>query len=457
MIVPKWLQRALSVFTKAVSLSPVDTRGGWWPVVSESFTGAWQRHIEVNRDTVLAYHAVYACVTLISGDVAKLRLKLIERKDGYWTETESPAFSPVLRRPNRYQNRLQFMQQWIASKLIHGNTFVLKQRDNRGVVSAMYILDPERVTVMIAPDGAVFYQVRRSDLAQLQEDVAAVPASEMIHDRMEPLWHPLIGVSPIYASGLAGVQGLEIQNASARFFSNNSQPGGILTAPGTIDEVQAKMLRDRWNENYSGENAGKVAVLGNGLEYKPISVNATDAQLIEQLRWTSETVCSAFHVPPYMIGVGPVPAYNNVEALNQMYYSQCLQKLLEAAELALDDGLDLPVRYGTEFDLDGLLRMDTATRFDALGKAIGAGWMAPNEARRREDLRPVAGGDSPMLQQQNWSLEQLAKRDIIADKPAVAAPPVPVDEPDDEPGAEEQAEKAMRDLIVHLRTKLCST
>lgn len=455
MIVPKWLQRALSVFTKAVSLSPVDTRGGWWPVVSESFTGAWQRHIEVNRDTVLAYHAVYACVTLISGDVAKLRLKLVERKDGYWTETESPAFSPVLRRPNRYQNRLQFMQQWIASKLIHGNTYILKQRDLRGVVSAMYILDPERVTTMIAPDGAVYYQVRRSDLAQLSQDVMAIPASEIIHDRMEPLWHPLIGVSPIYASGLAGVQGLEIQNASARFFGNNSKPGGILTAPGAIDETQAKAMRDRWNENYSGENAGKVAVLGNGLTYQAIAVTATDAQLIEQLRWTAENVCSTFHVPPYMIGVGPVPAYNNVEALNQMYYQQCIQKLLEAAEAALDDGLGLTdvsgKTLGVEFDLDGLLRMDTATRYDALGKAIGAGWMAPNEARRREDLPPVKGGESPMMQQQQFSLAALAERD--QDKPFSKPEPAPAAEQ----VAEEQAEKAMRDLIVHLRTKLCST
>ena len=435
------------------ALSPVDQRGGWWPLVVESFTGAWQRHVEVNRDVVLAYHAVYACVTLISGDVAKLRLKLVEKRDGFWTEIESAAFSPVLRKPNRYQTRNQFMQQWIACKLIHGNTFILKQRDNRGVVSALYILDPERVTTMIAPDGAVYYQLRRDDLAQLPEDVVAVPASEIIHDRMEPLWHPLVGVSPIFANGLAATQGLEIQNSSTRFFGNNSRPGGILTAPGVIDETQAKAMRDRWNENYSGENAGKVAVLGSGLTYVPIAVNATDSQLIEQLKWTAETVCSAFHVPPYMVGVGPVPAYNNVEALSQMYYSQCIQKLLEDAEAVLDYGLELPRNYGTEFDIDGLLRMDTATRFDALGKAIGAGWMAPNEARRREDLPPVPGGDSPMLQQQNWSLEQLAKRDIIADKPAVAAPPAA---PEDD--AEDDAEAEMRSLLEHIQKGLrCAT
>lgn len=432
--------------------SPVDTRGGWWPLISESFTGAWQGHVEVRRDSVLAFHAVYACIALISSDVAKLRLKLMQQEvDGYWREVTSPAFSPVLRKPNRYQTRLQFMQQWIASKLVDGNAYVLKQRDARGVVTGMYVLDPQRVTTLVAPDGGVYYQLRRDSLAQLAEEDVVVPASEIIHDRHEPLWHPLVGVSPIYASGLAAHQGLEIQNASARFFGNNSRPGGILTAPGSISNEQAEQLRTRWNENYSGENAGKVAVLGNGLSYVPIAVNATDAQLIEQLKWTAETVCSAFRVPAYMIGVGPVPAYNNVEALTQMYYSQCIQSLLEAAESALDDGLGLNAvpgkTMGVEFDLEGLMRMDTATRFDALGKAIGSGWMAPNEARRKEGLAPVAGGDSPMLQQQNWSLEQLARRDIIEDKPSVAAPPVE-EEPDEEE-IERVADALLRKELAH--------
>lgn len=433
--------------------SPVDTRGGWWPLISESFTGAWQGHVEVRRDSVLAFHAVYACIALISSDVAKLRLKLMQQEvDGYWREVTSPAFSPVLRKPNRYQTRLQFMQQWIASKLVDGNAYVLKQRDARGVVTGMYVLDPQRVTTLVAPDGGVYYQLRRDSLAQLAEEDVVVPASEIIHDRHEPLWHPLVGVSPIYASGLAAQQGLEIQKSSARFFGNNSRPSGILVAPGAITQEQADQLRERWAENYGGANSGKTAVLGSGLDYKAIAVNAVDAQLIEQLKWTAETVCSAFRVPAYMIGVGPVPSYNNVEALTQMYYSQCIQSLLEAAESALDEGLGLNAltgkRMGVEFEIEGLMRMDTATRFDALGKAIGAGWMAPNEARKKEGLAPVAGGDSPMLQQQNWSLEQLARRDIIDDKPSVDAPPVEEEAPDEDE-IERVADALLRKELAH--------
>ena len=73
--------------------------------------------------------------------------------------------------------------------------------------------------------------------------------------------------------------------------------------------------------------------------YTAMTMTAVDAQLIEQLKMTAETVCSCFHVPPYMIGVGPAPTYNNIEALNQHYYSQCLQVLMEEIEVLLDEGL----------------------------------------------------------------------------------------------------------------------
>lgn len=77
-------------------------------------------------------------------------------------------------------------------------------------------------------------------------------------------------------------------------------------------------------------------------------------------------VCSTFHVPPYKIGIGQMPTYNNIQSLNLQYYSEALQILIESAELCLDEGLGIGegVRnggheYGTEFDLDGLLRMDS--------------------------------------------------------------------------------------------------
>src|SRR5690606_10160998 len=116
-----------------------------------------------------------------------------------------------------------------------------------------------------------------------------------------------------------------------------------------------KRLKEYWDANFSGKNSGKVAVLGDGLKYEAMRAKATDSQLIEQLKWSGEVVCSTYHVPPYKIGLGPMPTANNVQSLNVEYYSQCLQVLIEAIELCLDEGLGTGENLGTEFDTENLL------------------------------------------------------------------------------------------------------
>jgi len=425
--------RLPALFTRAraptsAALAQVPQGGGGWTRVLESFTGAWQQNVVVNRDSVLTYFAVYACLTLIASDIAKLRVKFMRQDEGgIWTESSSPAFGPVLRKPNRYQNRIQFWESYFLSKLTRGNVYVLKERDERGVVTALYVLDPDRVWPLIAQDGSVFYRCSASPLAGIPEPEVIIPAREIIHDRMNCIYHPLVGTSPIWAAANAATQGVAIQTGSAKFFKNASQPGGVLTAPGAIADTTATRLKEAWEKNFSGENAGRVAVLGDGLKYERLALTAEESQLIEQLKWTADVVCSVFHVPPYKIGLGTMPTYNNVQALNVEYYSQCLQSLIEAAELCLDEGLEYPFGMGTEFDIDNLLRMDSVTQMNVLKEGIGASVFAPNEARRRVDLPPVPGGESPMAQQQYYSLEALARRD--------AAPPTPAAEP--EPEAEE--------------------
>lgn len=410
-------------------LSGVGDRGHWINIFDWK-PGAWQQDATpINPDRVLSNWAVYACLTLIAGDLGKLRIKLMERgDDGIKRETRSNAFSPVLEKPNGYQTRQKFIEQWIISKLgPSGNTYVLKQRDNRGVVVQMYVLDPYRVTPLISPNGSVFYRLGEDWLATLDREFEAVPASEIIHDRAACLFHPLVGISPIYAIGLAAQQGLTIQNNSEQFFRNRSMPGGIITAPTEITDKQAENIKAQWNARYSGENAGRTAVLGDGLKYEPLRESARDSQLTEQLMLSAKMICSAYHVPPFKIGIETLPAGQKVEDMNRIYYADCLQTLMQGCESLLDEGLglhELTLRdLCTDFDEVELLKMDTATMVDALSKAVSGCIMAPNEARARLDLPPLIGGDALYLQQQNFSLEALAKRDAQPDPFATAKPP----------------------------------
>lgn len=422
---------------------------GWFSVIRESYAGAWQRNVDVVLADVLTHPTVFACITLIAADIAKMRLRLVAlNSDGIWTETESNSFSPVLRKPNRYQNRITFFKCWLISKLAYGNTYVLKQRDARRIVTALYVLDPNRVRVLIAEDGGVYYELARDTLSQQREERILVPSSEIIHDLMHPLYHPLAGLSPIYACGLAATLGLKIQNNSAKFFENMSAPSGMLTAPGAIHDDTATRLKETFETKFSGDNIGKLVVGGDGLHFEPFTMKAVDSQLNEQWRETAKAVCSTFRVPAYKVGVEPPPSYNNIEALDRQYYNQCLQELIETIELLLDEGLELPKPYGTEFDLDDLLRMDTATMMATLRDGVNAGLLSPNEGRKKLNYGPVDGGETPVLQQQYWPLDQLAERET----PGIPAAPIPrqlppATDPEDEEIADDRMETRFHEMV----------
>ncbi len=449
--------RALAPIIKAAV--PVMNARNTWALIREPFTGAWQKNAEIdNREALLAFAAVYACVSRIANDIGKLRIKLVEFDSslGIWTEVGGPSpFWPVLRKPNRYQNRIQFLIEWVVMKLTHGNAYILKQRDARGVVNALYVLDSRRVRPMVATDGGVYYQISSDQLAGIPNGIT-VPAGEVIHDRGPTLWHPLFGVSPIYACGASATQGNRIQAHGVKFFENMARPSGQLTAPGTIDEVTALRLKADFEANFSGGNLGRLFVAGDGLKYEPMSIPANDAQLIEQLRWTAEDVARAFAMPLYKIGAGPVPTSNNVEALQQQYYTDCLQVLIESIELCLDEGLALGSvegrTLGTELDLDGLLRMDSMTQIQVLSEGVKGGLVKPNEGRGKLGLRPVAGGDQVYLQQQNYSLAALAKRDARDDPFSTTAPAAPPAAPSaaPQPNSEAKALEAAAEFADEL-------
>lgn len=434
-------------------LIPTYGGGAWFPV-GESYAGAWQRGVvDQSNQNIFQFSPVFRCVTLIAGDVAKLGVRLVEFSDNIWRETTSPSFSPVLRKPNRFQTWIQFVESWMLSKLVSGNAYVLKVRDNRNIVVAMYVLDPALVNVLVAPGAAVFYRVQADNLSTVGE-AAVIPASEIIHDRMNTIYHPLIGMSPLVAASLSGALGVELQKQAATFFKNGARPSGFLTAPNAINKETAERLKQQWETRYTGDNIGKVAVLGDGLKWESIAMNAVDAQLAETLKLSGEMVCHAFGVPLFKVGLGQLPGNANVSTLNQIYYSDCLQKLIEDFEWSLDDGLSLPPNYSLELMTKNLIRMDQEAQMKFLRDGVEGAIVKTNEARAELGFGPTEGGDEIWRQQQYYSLRALAKRDrerpppasLAAEPAAEPAPPVPAN--DDEEIAAAAADLMRKALIT---------
>lgn len=408
--------------------------GGAGAGVREPYAGAWQNGGEIRtsqRKSPLAHSAVYTCINIISSDISKLPMKVKRPRVGApgMEDHVNHPINRVLRNPNRYQTALQFLLYYFASKLWTGNVYVLLFRDSRGVVESMHVLDPSTVTPAVTKEGDVWYLVKANDLNKLAEDTY-IPARDVLHDRAMALFHPLIGVSPLYAAAVSANIGNSISSNSEQFFENMSRASGVLTAPGDIPPATADRLKKEWDGNYSGLGFGKVAVLGAGLEWKPLAITAADAQLIEQLRFTVEDIGRVYRVPSFMLGELAKQTYRNSEQSARMYYQGCLSHHIESAEQCFTAKFEMEGGVRVMFDLSPLFRMESDVRYETHAKALSAGIKSINEVRAEEDLPPVKGGEEPRMQVQYVPISMTP---MPGQPGATPTPAVPADPEDDTP------------------------
>jgi len=400
-------------------------------------------------DPLLTFSAVYACIQIISGDVAKLPVQffdIIPSAAGVQPVRRLNTTYPtnnLLRMPNAYQNRMQFMQALVISYLTTGNVYLYVKRDARQLVREIHVLDPLAVWPHVAPeDGSLYYKTGDNLLAGIR-GATMIPARDMGHIRMQVSpSHPLVGMSPIYAAAASSASGQLILSSTQKFFSNGARPGGILTAPQKITDDTAKRLREDWDANYSGNRSGKTAVLGEGLEYKSISMSAVDSQLIEQLRWSVEDVARVFRVPPFMIGDQSKVTYRNSEQLARTYLIGCLNYHLEGIVTEFNKLFEFGATMTMEFDLEYLLRTEIDVRYAAHTASINAGWKTINEVRRGEGLEPKGEeGDKLIVQGAMATLEN-----VVAGKtgPEAQQPNSEEEEPEAESEPQEEEPQAAR-------------
>ena len=354
------------------------------------------------------YPTLYACINRISSDIGKLHF-IIRRKSGNVSiEVHDSIGYRVLRRPNNYQTEGQFRELWIIAKLLCGNSYILLGRDEKGVVTSMHVLDPMRVMPMVTDNGEVYYRLHRDELNRAQD--ITVPSSEIIHDRCNPLFHPLIGIPPIAAANFPALKNLKILRNSTSFFSNNQQPGGLITAPAGMSKDDAQRVRQYWEENFTGDNAGKVAVIGADLKFTSFAMKSIDSQMIEQTRYSDEQICQPFGIPPFKVGIGSLPAGLGVDAINQLYYSDALQAHIEHMEVLLTKNVSLREGEYVELDIDALIRMDEGKRAEVESRLVSGKIKTPDEGRARFNLPPTGGGDTLWGQYQDYPLGMLENR-----------------------------------------------
>ncbi len=210
----------------------------------------------------------------------------------------------------------------------------------------------------------------------------------------------LVGRSVIqdYAFQTIG-SAIATQEYGARFYANDASPSGVLTTPNKLeDKIRTNVVKS-WHEAHSGANAHKTALLEQDLKFQPISITNRDAQLLESRRFQVSDIARIFGVPPHKIGDLDRATFSNIEQQNIEFATDtirpwcvCWEQRIERDLIVENENDD----YCAEFNMQGLLRGDTLSRFEAYQIGLQNKIYTPNEVRALENMNPLPGGDETM-------------------------------------------------------------
>jgi HK97 family phage portal protein len=388
----------------------------WINAVGEGYMPNWFQ-LGGNKPTTheaKSHAAVYACVNIISQEVARLRINVWrDEDDGSRTMVGSSNAALVLNKPNHYQTRSDFFIYMLKNLLFSGDCYAYAERNQNGRILKLHPRPAREVEPWIVPEtGDIFYSLVSTDLdksmVQDYPERYLVPARDVLHVKIGADSDPLHGETPLTGLQYSIPQGIAIQRDSTSFFGRMSRPSGVLKSPNKLGPDAAKRLKEQWEAGMADNFQGRTAVLDNGMEWQPLTMSAADAELIAQYKMTVEDIAMVYRVPLYMLGDMTKATYTNVESQQKGFQAGCLGFYTEHFEAALDQFFDLQNSVYTEFDMErGIVRTEFASRMEGLSKAVTGGLMTINEARKSEKRGPVEGGDDTFLQRQNWPLDLL--------------------------------------------------
>ena len=378
-----------------------EERTGVVPTFSNA-TNGWLGAVHAGSNTSLVQGsdslqlaAVYACVSKISDTIASMGVSVEKReKDGSREPlSQHPASYMMGVEPNEHMGAYEFWQMIISDSLLYGQGHALITPDKK----EMYWIPATEIEHTIdRKTGKKYYKYHGAPTPIPSERILEIKAFR--------------GESPtkIQLQNLKTAK--SVQNFGATFFENGGMLGGILTTKEPLSLEQMQQASERWRQEYMGSgNAHKVAILGGGFNYQPLSVPLEQLQFLQSKQYSTEEIARFYSIPPAMIGMDGNTAYSNYEQQVLQFFQGTILPWVRRIELEVerkvlrdDDSLSC------RFDVDSLLRADSTSRAQYYHQLLSDGVFSIDEVRRKEGLGPVAGGSEHHVQLNQIPLSKMA-------------------------------------------------
>ena len=359
----------------------------------------------VNERTAMQITAVYACIRILAESVAQLPLHLYKYNStgGKERATEHSLYKLLHDEPNPEMTSFVFRETLMTHLLLYGNAYAQIIRNGKGEVLALYPLMANRMTVDRNEKGELYYKYQHS------QDEANTMKGSTVTLKPRDVFHivglsadGIVGYSPIAMAKNAIGMSIACEEYGSKFFNNGAVPGGVLEHPDQLKNPEK--VRESWTNTFGGsQNAGKVAVLEEGMKYHPISIPNNEAQFLETRKFQINEIARIFRIPPHMIGDLEKSSFSNIEQQSLEFVKYTLEPWVARWEQAIVRSLlneNEKKDYFVKFNLEGLLRGDYQSRME--GYAVGRqnGWMSANDIRQLENLDQISeeeGGNAYLV------------------------------------------------------------
>ena len=374
----------------------------------------------VTERSAMQMTAVYSCVRILAEAIAGLPLHLYTYKEDGGKEKAigHPLYLLLHDEPNPEMSSFVFRETLMTHLLLWGNAYAQIIRNGKGEVVALYPLMPNRMTVDRDSSGQLFYsyQMNNTDAPTMKTGTVILKPSDVLH--IPGLgFDGLVGYSPIAMAKNAIGLAIATEEYGAKFFANGATPGGLLEYPGTVKDPDR--VRESWNKGFSGsQNAGKVAILEEGMKYTPISIAPEQAQFLETRKFQINEIARIFRVPPHMVGDLEKSSFSNIEQQSLEFVKYTLDPWVVRWEQSLSRALftqEEKKRYFFKFNVEGLLRGDYQSRMNGYATARQNGWMSANDIRELENLDRIPAEDGGDLYLINGNMLPLVHAGAFAD------------------------------------------
>ena len=254
-------------------------------------------------DSYLLHAWVNIAVNILIRNIARADFTIKREGD----DIECGAVYNLFRKPNASLSRYDLWKETAAWWFIEGEAFWWFGQDySGGLPKELYILDPRKMRHegdLRGLDFGFTHKPRRW-FYHAGTELIPILSDELIHFKDWNPWNPTRGVNPLLSLALELEQDYFANKSNSQLLKNNAIPQGILKTEQTLRPEEADHLEKRWESKYGAVKAGrKIAVLGKGTNFEPLSFTPEVIKLFELKRWNLYTILAKYGIPPRVANI----------------------------------------------------------------------------------------------------------------------------------------------------------